>query len=100
VSAPILADFEYAYLFDGDRQLKIKYNPKVSSFKNTLLESKIDTIGSKHPFIFRNGNVNYKEFPISGLISYLSDENNLFYDTSSFFDDEAHRTETVYSVYR
>ena len=47
-----------------------------------LLESKVDTIGSKHPFIFRNGNVGYKEFPISGLISYLSDENDLFYSTS------------------
>ena len=73
------ADFEHAFLYDGERQLKIKYNPKVSSFKTTLLESKVDTIGSKHPFIFRNGNVGYKEFPISGLISYLSDENDLFY---------------------
>lgn len=73
-------DFEYAYLFDGERQLKIKYNPKVSSFKNTVLESKVDTIGSKYPFIFRNGNVKYKEFPVSGLISLLSDENSLFYE--------------------
>ena len=32
----IYVDFEHAYLFDGERQLKIKYNPKVSSFKNTL----------------------------------------------------------------
>lgn len=76
----VKVDFEYAYLFDGERQLKIKYNPKVSSFKNTVLESKVDTIGSQYPFIFRNGNVKYKEFPISGLISLLSDENNLFYE--------------------
>lgn len=90
------ADFEHAFLYDGERQLKIKYNPKVSSFKTTLLESKVDTIGSKHPFIFRNGNVGYKEFPISGLISYLSDENDLFYSTSSAFnDDELYRFETV-----
>lgn len=82
----ILADFEHIFLYDGERQLKIKYNPKIASFKNTVLESKIDTIGSKHPFIFRNGNVSYKEFPISGLISYLSDENDLFYNTSSYFD--------------
>jgi len=58
------------FLFDGTRQLKIQYNPKVSSFKNDILESKIDTIGSKYPFFFRNGHVHYKEFPISGLISY------------------------------
>ena len=50
--------------------LKIKYNPKVSSFKTDLLESKMETIGSKYPFIFKNGQVEYKEFPISGLISY------------------------------
>ena len=74
----VRADFEHAYLYDGKRQLKIKYNPKVSSFKNVHLEAKVDTIGSKHPFIFRNGVVDYKEFPIAGLISYLSDENGLF----------------------
>jgi hypothetical protein len=38
----------------------------------------MDTLGGKYPFIFRNGNVNYKEFPISGLITLLSDENSLF----------------------
>ena len=77
-SDTVRADFEHAYLYDGEHQLKIKYNPKISSFKNTILESKIDTIGSQHPFIFRNGNVNYKEFPISGLISLQMDEENLF----------------------
>lgn len=92
----IKADFEHAFLYDGERQLKIKYNPKITSFKNTLLESKVDTIGSKHPFIFRNGNVKYKEFPISGLISYLSDENDLFYPSSSVFnDDKLYRFETI-----
>lgn len=71
-------DFEDMYLSDGKRQLRIRYNPKVSSFKNTILESKMDTIGGKYPFFFRNGNVKYKEFPISGLISVLTDENNEF----------------------
>lgn len=74
----IYSDFEDAFLFDGKRQLKIKYNPKVSSFKANVLETKVDTIGSQHPFIFRNGEVYYREFPISGLISYYMDEENLF----------------------
>ena len=78
ISNEVMADFEDAYLFDGERQLKIKYNPKVSNFKNDILESKTDTIGSKYPFIFRNGHVNYKEFPISGLISYWMDDEELF----------------------
>ena len=74
----IIADFEHMFLSDGERQLKIKFNPKVSSFKNTVLESKTDTIGGKYPFFFRNGDVKYKEIPISGLISYLMDEDETF----------------------
>lgn len=76
----VYADFEDCFLYDGKRQLKIKFNPKVSSFKKDVLETKVDTLGSKYPFIFKNGQVEYKEFPISGLISYLSDEENLFLD--------------------
>ena len=40
-----MADYEDAFLTDGDRQLKIKYNPKVSTFKPTILETKVDTLG-------------------------------------------------------
>jgi hypothetical protein len=42
----IYADFEDAFLYDGERQLKIRYNPKISSFKENVLESKMNTIGS------------------------------------------------------
>jgi hypothetical protein len=59
IEGPVFADFEDAFLFDGERQLSIRYNPKISSFKTTILESKMDTLGGQHPFIFRNGNVHY-----------------------------------------
>ena len=88
LSEPVEAQFEHSFLYDGKRQLKIKYNPKVTSFKETLLESKTNTMGGKYPFFFRNGNVGYKEFPISGLISYQSDEEQLFLtDQEMFLDD-------------
>lgn len=74
----VLADFEDAFLSDSERQLKIRFNPKIASFKNTILESKVDTIGGHYPFIFRNGNIHYKEFSISGLISMLSDPQSKF----------------------
>lgn len=80
----LYADFEDSFLTDKNgRQLKIRFNPKVSSFKTTILETKTDTIGAKYPFFFRNGNVNYKEIPISGLISLLMDDNHLFMGTSA-----------------
>ena len=78
ITEPITIDFEYMYLGDKNRQIKLAYNSKVSSFKSVILESKVDTIGGKYPFYFRNGNVNYKEFPISGLISYHLDEGEFF----------------------
>lgn len=78
LSPKVEACFEDMFLYDGEKQLKIRYNPKVSSIKIDRLEQKLDTIGSKFPFIFRNGNVEYFEFPISGLLSYLSDENEFF----------------------
>lgn len=74
----VRVDFEDIFLWDGARQLKVRFNPKVNSFKIATLETKIDTIGGKYPFFFRNGNVSYREFPVSGLISYLMDESQSF----------------------
>lgn len=85
LSKPISVDFEDMFLFDGERSLRIKFNPKVSSFKTTHLEKKVDTIGNKYPFIFRNGAVAYKNFPIEGLISYHIDENQRFYDRDEIY---------------
>lgn len=70
----IKADFEDSFLYDGVRLLKIRFNPKVSSYKNDIPENKTDTMGSKYPFITRNGRVNYKDFPIAGLISHQMDD--------------------------
>lgn len=77
-SNEVVAHFEDMFLYDGDIQLKIKFNPKVTSFKTVLQDAKKVTIGSKYPFFFRSGHVEYKEFPISGLISYLGDDNATF----------------------
>ena len=93
LSNEIVANFEHSFLYDGKRQLKIKFNPKVTSFKETLLEQKTNTLGGKYPFFFRNANVKYKEFPISGLISYLSDEEQLFLtDDDLLLEDLSHLT--------
>lgn len=88
---PIEIEFEDSFLGDCNRQLKIRFNPKISSFKNNNLETKIETIGSKHPFIFRNGKVSYKEFPISGLISYLMDKDNTFINNNFSFNNQIQR---------
>lgn len=70
--------FEDVFLFDGHRQLRIRYNPKIASFKTVVQESKKNTLGAKYPYIFRNGITEYKEFPISGMVTYFMDENEAF----------------------
>lgn len=70
---------EHSYLSDCERQLKIAYNPQINSLKTNILETKTNTIGAKYPYFYRNGQVEYKEFSISGLISLISDEDGLFW---------------------
>lgn len=78
MSECITPDFEHLFISDKYKQLKVIYNPKVSSLKTYIPEKKVDTIGSKYPFFFRNGNVEYKEIPISGLLSFRSDQDGHF----------------------
>jgi hypothetical protein len=75
-------------LYDGTRQFKIKFDPKITNFKNNILENKVDTIGNKYPFILRNGNINYKSFDIQGLISLHSDYDGLFISPNKYTLDE------------
>lgn len=68
----IYCDFEDTFLTDGQENYRILYNPKVQSFKTVIAEQKIETIGGKFPLFVRNGNLNYKEIPISGLIAAVA----------------------------
>lgn len=79
LSSPHTAKFEDMFLGDKNRQLKIKFNPKINGYKQVLLESKTDTIGGKYPVFTRNASVGYKEVDFGGLISYLTDEQDLFH---------------------
>lgn len=79
-----MCDMEDMFLTDKNKQLKISLNPQVSSYSHVLMEGKTETIGSKYPFFYRNGIVNYKTFNISGLISQAMDENYVFFNKEDF----------------
>lgn len=76
LSEPTMVIFDNMFLTTANINLCIKYNPSVSSFKRTLAESKIDTIGAQYPFFRRNGYTNYAQFPIGGLI--VAEDNTTF----------------------
>lgn len=76
------------FLSANNKHVRIRYNPIVSSYKRTVSESKTDTIGSQFPFIKRNGIINYRQFPISGLITIFMDDDNLFTSREELLGNE------------
>ena len=73
LSEPIICTFQHIFLSNEKRQLKIKFNPNLNQFKYNVNEVQQNTIGSKYPYIKRNGANYFRSFPIGGLISALSD---------------------------
>lgn len=69
----IVSSFEHMMLIDEDDSLIIKYNPKVSTFKTNLQVNKTEMLGNQFPVIRQNGNVEYKQFALSGLLSIEAD---------------------------
>lgn len=84
---PIMIELEDAFLTTENMQLNVKFNPSISNYKRNIIESKVDTLGSKYPFIRRNGSVNYREFPISGLITSFCDEEGIFLNKDNIYGD-------------
>ena len=79
MSNPLQRLFNYSFILgQNNQQLKLQLNNTMSSFKHQIYDSKIDTIGSRYPFITRNAAVNYRTFPIGAMISFNMDENNTF----------------------
>lgn len=68
---------EDVFLIHNNLQLRLPFNFSVSSFKYNVSESQQITLGSKFPYIKRNGKNFYRTFGISGLISSLMDDNFL-----------------------
>lgn len=78
LNKPVSLMLEEICIVGANTQIKIKYDPKISSFNYKTVQSATETIGSKYPFIRRNGNIGYRTFNISGLITRHMDENQLF----------------------
>lgn len=93
--SPVMITMQDMFLVRGDKQLKIKFNPQINSYKHTVSESLTQTLGSKYPFIKRNANVHYKEFSISGLISHFCDDENLFMAREEMYQHQ----EALYQKY-
>lgn len=78
-SDPGMVYTDHIFLTTADKQLAVVFNPQITNFSIKTADSVIQTLGSQYPYIRRSGNIYYKTFSLSGIISYLSDlSKNLF----------------------
>ena len=70
---PIMVLPEDILLQSNGQQLRIRFDASVDSFSRHISQSLVETIGSKYPYIRRNGNVGYRSFSLSGLITSFMD---------------------------
>ena len=93
-SSKQMGQFDDAFLVEkgGSKsqalQLKLRYDTNIANASINIGESKTDTIGSKYPYVRRNGNMYYHSFPLSGLITACMDNNNLFTNEDELLDNE------------
>ena len=82
---------EDIFLDADGKQLRIRYNPVVDNFSIKVSENLIETIGSKYPYVKRNGNIGYKTFSLSGTITAFMDlkENLLQASKSQVYGESA-----------
>lgn len=82
------------------KQLKLKFDLQLSSLNINISESKTDTLGSKYPFIRRNGNMYYRSFPITGTIASQMDDVQFFIEKDTLNDNQTSLYENFKSTSR
>jgi hypothetical protein len=81
-SLMVYPTFDNNYLFDANQYMVIKYNPVLSGYKYVTQESISNSIGGKFPIIRINGDTKYRQFNLSGVLTFNSDYSNLAYKSS------------------
>ena len=79
--------FDHSYfLEENNKQLKITFDPNISTFSNRVNDFKIETVGGKFPFISRNAAVQYRTFAITGTIASDMDDHELFFNQDNYYN--------------
>ena len=97
-SSIVYPNFEACLIYHQGKQLKLKYNYKVSSYKSVVNRSKIDTLGGKYPKFAENAILNYKQFSVSGTLTGFSDIDGAFLSRYDYFT-QIDGTEKYYIKY-
>ena len=98
ISNPMMVAPEDIFLNADGKQLKIRFDPQITTFSHKVSQGVVETIGSQFPFVRRNGNLNYKTFNLSGTITAIMDiEDNLFKASKPILYQSANNLYTNYN---
>lgn len=68
-------EFSGIWLIGKEQEYQLQFNDEISEITNNETYNVVTTLGSKYPFIIKNGSVNYRTFSVTGtLISEVSDK--------------------------
>lgn len=100
-----MGEFDSAFLIekgesvDDAKVLKLQYDVNIANTAVNVGESKVDTIGSKYPYVTRNGNMYYHSFPLEGLITECMDNSHLFATKDELYHDQTQLYNVAYGTH-
>lgn len=86
-SEKVIPDFYDAMFYRLERQIAIRYNFSISSYKPVVNRTKVDTLGGKYPRFVENADLGYKQFSLSGMISSQEDPDYKFLSREQYYQD-------------
>lgn len=75
--------YDYTYILGENCEQIIVYNPEISTISITKRDTMTETVGEQYPYFQKIGYINYRTFPVTGSISFLTvgQENNIKEET-------------------
>ena len=84
---PVISIFDNAFLLGQGKQLTVKFNPNISSYRINTSDNIVTTIGSQYPYVTRNSENYYRTFSLSGIIAYEMDSEHQFTSRTDIYGD-------------
>lgn len=61
-------EFDGIWIIGEFNEHQLFYNTEIQEIKSNVSQNVVTTLGNRYPFVIKNGNINYKEFSVSGRI--------------------------------
>lgn len=64
----IYTEFKGIWIIGDKNAQQLIYNTEISEIKSNISQNIVTTLGSRYPFLIKNGSINYREFTVQGKL--------------------------------